>query len=150
MNLGPFPEEIQSKICDIEYVVNDIGMSGSTVLQFPDMVLKIEKASEISNHEITMLHWLQGKLPVPSIISFVQENDINYLLMSRVKGDMMCSSDLLAKPETLIPIIAEGFKMLWNIDTHDCPINNSTHNMLRNARKRVENNEITFEESVKN
>ena len=144
INFENFPDEIREIIKGKKYSTNDIGMSGSTIIMFDNLVLKIEKINLISKQECKMLKWLQGKLPVPEIISIVEKDGYNYLLMTKMKGKMTCSKEILEEPEKIIPLIANLFKMMWNIEISDCPINNSIDNMLKNSKNRILNNEVTF------
>lgn len=86
-------EKLKSIIGDKPFTVDEIGMSNSQVICFDNMVLKIEKQSEESNNEVTMMNWLKDKLPVPEILHYEQSNNMNYLLMSRVDGEMLCSNN---------------------------------------------------------
>lgn len=49
------PLEIQHIIADRPYTLDDVGMSGSQVLCFDDMVLKIGKYTEAHDRELAML-----------------------------------------------------------------------------------------------
>ena len=82
------PPSIKKHIFDKKYRVDEIGKSGSSVLCFDNMVLKIEKQSEEADNEMSMLKWLYGRLPVPEIIEFERNGGFNYLLMSRLEGEM--------------------------------------------------------------
>lgn len=135
---------LPSKICeiikDMPYSVDEIGMSNSQVICFDDMVLKIEKQQEESDNEHIMMTWLADKLPVPKVLCSVKENGINYLLMSCIKGKMLCSKEILVNPKHLVKLLAEGLRMLWSVDISRCPCNNSIDNKLRLAEIRVRNN----------
>ncbi len=127
------PLEIHKIIADREYHADDIGMSESFVCCFDDMVLKVEKTGENAENEHRMMEWMADKLSVPEILCFAQENDTNYLLMSRMEGDMSCDDRYLSNPRRLTKILAEGLKRLWDVDIADCPYNNMLENKLRKA-----------------
>lgn len=137
MNL---PNKIKEIIGDMPYSIDTIGMSNSKVICFDDMVLKVEKGQEESDNEHIMMSWLSDKLPVPKILCSEKNNGINYLLMSRIKGNMSCSSELLENQMHLVKLLADGLKMLWSVDISKCPFNNSIDNKLRQAEIRVGNN----------
>lgn len=141
------PESIQSIIGDSSFTIDNIGMSNSQVFYFDNMVLKIEKQGEESNNEHLMMNWLNGKICIPKVLCFKEIDDINYLLMSKIKGQMLCSEDFLENPNVLISLLAKGLKMLWDIDVSDCPYNNSVDNKLRLAEIRVANNLCTTEDA---
>lgn len=132
------PASIRSIIGESTFVVDQTGMSDSQVICFDDKVLKIEKTREESNNEHRMMHWLQDKICVPKVLCFETMDNVNYLLMSKADGRMLC--DNLEKPDLLISLLAEGLKLLWRVDISDCPYNNSVENKLRLAEIRVANN----------
>ena len=133
------PESIRSIIGDRPYQVDQVGMSDSQVVCFEDMVLKIEKQRPESDNEYEMMKWLEGRLPVPKVLHFERKDGINYLLMSRVEGEMSCTEHLMKNPENLMRIMAEGLKMLWNVDVSDYHQNfRLVDEELEQARYRVE------------
>lgn len=133
------PNKIKEIIKEMPYSIDTIGMSNSQVLCFDDMVLKIEKHQEESDNEHIMMAWLADKLPVPKVLCTEKENEINYLLMSRINGKMSCSTELLANPKHLVKLLADGLRMLWSVDVRECPYNNSIDKKLYLAEIRVRN-----------
>lgn len=134
MNL---PEQIKKLLGDRPYSLDTIGMSNAKVICFDDMVLKIEKQCEESENEHRMMEWLGGKLPVPQILCAEKEDGLNYLLMSKISGDMCCSAKYMESPENLIKLLADGLRMLWQIPIRGCSYNNSIENKLKLAEIRV-------------
>lgn len=124
------PESIRRVIGARISDTDRIGMSDATVLLFDDMVLKIGAPPE----EIAMLRWLDGRVPVPEVLAAEGE----YLLMSRVPGEMLCKSAFTDRPQLLIERLAEALHMLWNADTTGCPYPDRTALALAEARRRVE------------
>ncbi len=141
------PEKIKSYLSSQAYYANNMGMSQATVLYFADQVLKIEKEREEADNEHRMLGWLQGKIPVPSIICAEKIDGINYLLMSKAEGCMACEPYYLERCEELVTLLAEGLKLLWSVDIADCPYNNCLENKLQLAKSRVENNLVDMEDA---
>lgn len=134
------PKEIKKIIGGRTYSIDTVGMSDSQVLCFQDMVLKIENQGEESDNEHEIMAWLEKKLPVPKILCSKKENSRNYLLMSKINGDIACSENILENPRNLVRILAEGLRMLWSVDIDNCPYDNSIDNKLRLAEYRVMNN----------
>ena len=141
------PNKIREVIGDIPYSIDTTGMSNAKVIYFEDMVLKIEKQQKESDNEQIMMSWLSDKLPVPRVLCYEKHNGIRYLLMSRIKGKMSCSPELLENPMHLVKLLAEGLKMLWSVDISKCPFNNSVDNKLRQAEIRVRNNLCDMEDA---
>jgi len=134
------PGHIKNIIGESAYELDNIGMSGSTIMLFEDKILKIEEQNQESHNQIRMLNWLQGKLPVPKVFCHeVQENQ-SYLLMSKVPGVMCCDEKYMADPEKLTNILAEALKLLWQVDISDCPCDVNLDQKLEWARYNVEHN----------
>lgn len=133
------PKSIKKFIGEECCEVDTIGKSDSTVICFNNVVLKIEQGCEESDNEFKMLQWLQGKLPVPKIICAEKIDGVNYLLMSKLTGKMSCDKCYISDIDNLIHSLAEGLKLLWNIDISNCPYKNDVDNKLRLAKYRIEN-----------
>ncbi|HOP10266.1 MAG TPA: aminoglycoside 3'-phosphotransferase [Oscillospiraceae bacterium] len=131
------PEAIRRHIEGKPYRADDIGCSKASVLLFDHMVLKIAKSD--SNKERKILTWLEGKLPAPRLIAFEQQNGFNYLLMSKIPGEMACSEKNMQNPEPAIRALADGLKALWAVDTTGCPNSNTLEVTLASARFNLEN-----------
>lgn len=142
-----FPKNIEKLIGKRPYIIDTIGLSNAQIICFDDMVLKIEKQSEESDKEYQMMAWLADKLPVPPILCLEKENGLSYLLMSKISGEMSCSTDIIEKPMYLVKMLAEGLRMLWNLEISACPNNNSIDNKLKLAEIRVSNNLCNTEDA---
>ena len=84
-----------------------------------------------------MLSWLDGKLPVPKIICFERENGTNFLLMSKVEGEMSCAETFLENPKILIKLLADALNLLWKVDITKCPAISLLDKKLELAKERV-------------
>lgn len=113
-------------------------MSGAQVYYVNDMVLKIEPPDRESDNSLTMLRWLDGRLPVPKVLEAVDGDEGRYLLMSRIPGSMACAPEYMADPQSLVRLLSEGMGMLWAVDTRDCPCDCRLERKLSWARYRVE------------
>ena len=133
------PENIQRITTGKPYTQSDVGMSGSQVLMFEDMVLKIEERSDYVEKQVRIMRWLEGKLPAPKVLAFEIREDKSYLLMSRVYGDMACTEYYLEHPQVLLKALAEALRMLWALDISDCPNLRDLDAELAEAKYRVEN-----------
>lgn len=98
-----------------------IGLSGAKLLFFRDSVLKIEKISDQSRREVQTMRWLEGKLPVPKVLYHEEKDGFSYLLMSRLKGRMLCDPVILHNRNRLMKSAAAALRMLWEVDISDCP-----------------------------
>ena len=132
------PRPILDLVGNAPYTCDDIGKSGSTVLCYGQMVLKIEPKNEKFQQSVEMLRWLEGKLPAPKVLCALTEGDFQYLLMSRVPGKMACDPEYTKDPEHLAELLADALNMLWSVDISGCPFTWTLEQDLAEARKRVQ------------
>lgn len=141
------PSNIKSLINKKSYTIDNIGMSGNQVLLFEDMVLKIEDNSTIMVEQVRMMQWLQGKLPVPQVLAYEESEGKSYLLMSKIGGKMSCDTYYLENPQILLEALACGLKKLWEVDIKECPRIRDLDTILKEARRRVENNLVDMDDA---
>ena len=139
------PDKIKDLISDEKYSFDNVGMSDSTVILFQDKILKIQTISEESNNEYHVMEWLQNKLPVPMVLGFEKDEERNYLLMTKVSGEMSCSEKYMEKPEQLVSQLAEGIKMLWEMDMCHCPFICNLDKKLEMAKYNVYKNLVDID-----
>ena len=145
--LQGLPEDIRKLLENKDYTIDDIGKSGSKILIFEDMVLKITDKSYDDRDAVEMMLWLEGRLPVPKVISFEEDDSHRYLLMTRVKGKMACDKYYMERPEELMPLLARSIRMLWSIDIKGCPVKKDLDRELKEAAYRVENGIVDMSDS---
>ena len=133
-----FPDRIAGFVAGKTYTENLTGMSGSRVLMYDEYVLKIEKTRQEDLETIAVMRWLEGRIPVPVIAVYAEEDGFSYTLMSRVQGRMACDEYYLERPDELTTLLAEALHMLWNVDTAGCPRERSIDVELAEAKYRVE------------
>lgn len=82
--------------------------------------------------EKEMLLWLQGKLPVPEVLHFEQQDGMSYLLMSAVRGQAGgLDYEEHRDPERMIRIYSDGIRLIQSIDISDCPFESHIDFRLR-------------------
>ncbi len=98
-----------------------IGLSGAKVIFFDDYILKIQPSGKEALREVQALNWLEGRLPVPKVIHHEDKAGSSYLLMTRLKGIMLCDPKVVHNRNRLLKSCAAALKMLWQVDLSDCP-----------------------------
>lgn len=146
LDVKNLPYQINEIVKDMPYKIDNIGRSDAVILIFDEMVLKIEKVSSKSDKEYSAISWLQGRLPVPEIMKFVQSEGYNYILMSRLSGEMSCSEKNLQDINKLVIALADGLKMLWNVDINNCPFMNNLDAILKIAKYNIDNNLVDIDD----
>ena len=134
------PSNIEKLLEGKDYKLDSIGKSDSQVMIFDDSVLKIVKYSSDNEEKIQVLRWAEGKLPVPKVIAFEEDEDFQYLLMSKVPGGMSCDDYYMSHPDKLMPLLAEATKMVHSVDISGCQRDCGLDALLKEAHFRVENN----------
>lgn len=115
-------------------------LRGSEFLFFDDSVLKITPCSSEDEEIVLIMKWLDGKIPVPKVIACENKKESQYLLMSRVPGQMACDDSFLSHPAELLDILSKALKTLWRVDVSDCPCIRDVDTLLFKAKYNVENN----------
>ena len=141
------PYQIREMIDGIQFRKENIGCSGSKILIFEnDLVLKTESVCESSRNEHRIMGWLKKYMLVPEVHIAMEQNDISYLLMSKMKGKMSCDLEYLKQPKELVHKLAQGMKELWKIPIIDCPTDMTLSVKLRLVKDSVENGTVDVED----
>lgn len=113
------------------------------------MVLKAEPVSETTARESSIreyeaLSWLDGRLPVPKVIGHHVAGDTSYILMSKIKGRMLCDPLILSNRRRLLKSIVAALRTLWSVDVDACPLDSGLDRDLEIAAYNVEHGLVDF------
>ena len=140
------PEDMRELIKGHYFERDSIGCSGSDIYLFEnDLVLKVENKRDESDGEYEMIKWLEDKLPVPIAVKYYTNGKINYLLMTKLKGKMVCHKDIIKDSENMARLLARGLKQLWHVNIEDCPRKIDINYKLTRAYYNVVNNLVDIE-----
>ncbi|MDE6723102.1 MAG: aminoglycoside 3'-phosphotransferase [Eubacterium sp.] len=146
-DINQLPVKISKRLNGLKYKTEKIGMSGADIFVFDDKVLKIENTCPESDRESAVISWLNNKLPVPHIIEFDKSNGKNFLLMSKLEGEMACSENNMNSVENMVKALADGLKMLWNIDIKGCPFQSRLESRLIDAKYNIEHHLVDVDDA---
>ncbi len=144
---------MEMPICVKEFFINNdiksnnVGHSQAKIYSSENSVLKIEKQCAESDNEHIMLGWLQNKIPVPKIMHSETYLGKNYLIMSKIYGEMSCSEQYMQNPHLLAKILSHALSKLWSIDISDCPSNMMLDNKLKLAEYNVKKGFCNIEDA---
>ncbi len=141
------PESIAALVGNAPYTTDSVGKSGAAVLCYPDAVLKIAPESENFDSHITMLHWLEDRLPAPKVLATATEGGLQYLLMSRIRGSMACDIRYTKDPSHLVSLLAGAVQVLQAVDTTGCPVTRTLDDDLAEAEYRVAHGLVDVEDT---
>lgn len=87
------PDRIKSRLNKMTVVQDDIGCSTSKVFNFTQgsesLYLKISPVDEEALRERDIMSWVKHQLKVPAIMDATIEEGQLFLLMEKVKGEML-------------------------------------------------------------
>ena len=132
-----WPPSVASVLGASDYQPEGIGKSGARVLLFDDYVLKIRPAGGWDTADTQILRWLAGKLPVPEVAAHEVADGTDWLLMTRLRGKMLCDPEVMSRPSLLLDCMAEALHMLWSVPVGDCPFRRGTEDNLAHAEKAI-------------
>ena len=111
-------------------------LRGSRLNQY--LKVQVKNSAESLFNEKEKLEWLGGKLPVPQVVFYGEDEANEYLLMSEVKGvnapDQLHRDDLPSMLESL----GSGLKTIHRVCINDCPFDQSLDVKIEEAKNRVE------------
>ena len=143
-----FPLELKQIIAKSLWENKTFGYSGTDVFKLTKnqkvMYLKINQINSEFNleKEKVILEWLDGKLPVPSVIFFDIKNETEFLLISEISGKSAHVFKKDAEKTRNIEILADGLQQIHSVDPKECPFNNNPDKLLQLAELRLKSGGI--------
>ena len=134
------PKSIAAHLNEKSYVINDVGLSGSAVRVYDDSVLKIQPYSSESHNEHALLQFFSRRDLSPKVIAHEVVDGVDFLLMEKCCGAMLCDSEFLRNPCKLMEIASGVLHELWSIDVIHCPVNATLNHKLEAAEYNVTHN----------
>ena len=104
------------------------------------LFLKIEKSDSDIKREYSVTKWLGGKLPVPEIKFYAEQDGFCFLLTTAINGYKAGTAhDEVQEPyETTIKLLADGLRMVQGVDIADCPFAMDYEARFQHAVKNIE------------
>jgi aminoglycoside 3'-phosphotransferase-2 len=138
------PSAIAALVKDGDFERIDIGCSRASVFRItgpgrPTVFLKsapVTLAARGLIHEAERLQWLDGKLPVPRLLSFSVEHDWEHLLMTGVPGlnGVDAGRD---DPHAIVVGLAEALRHWHAQSVAGCPFDETLELRIERAREQV-------------
>jgi aminoglycoside phosphotransferase len=99
--------------------------------------------------EKTKLEWLKNRLPVPEVLSFAEDENADYLLLSAISGVDASDDSLKNDIPRIIEQLTDGLKMIHALPLESCPFDESLDYKIELAEKMMKDNlvdETDFDE----
>lgn len=146
------PSGLKDIINEGGLVENKIGESGSKVYKVDfegeGYYLKINTIDMWGNlkREKEVYEYLKGTIEVPRVIYYERVENIEYLLISEVKGTILSVEAMKAHPKNVVQIMASALKKLHQIPIDNCLLDSSTSALLEEGKYRVDNNLVDIDD----
>ncbi|MBN1971496.1 MAG: aminoglycoside 3'-phosphotransferase [Candidatus Delongbacteria bacterium] len=96
-------------------------------------------------HEVDIMNWLNGKIPVPKVLHYDENEHYEFLLMTEIKGFPSFSEELSDKSKTMTDL-AKGLKLIHSLDISDCPFNEKIIKKCSVIEKQIEAGNIDIDD----
>lgn len=139
------PSRIELLLKEKSYTLDGVGMSGSAVRVYDDVVLKIQPFSIETDNEYKLLQFFSERKIAPQVIAREVVDGVDYLLMEKCCGAMLCDGELLKNTRKLTEIASDVLHTLWNMDISTCPVDMRLSNKLKLAQYNVAHNLVCLD-----
>lgn len=145
INIDDLPADLQKMLTGGVWQEVLIGASGAQVFRIANnhsAARYLKMAAHPFGQELLAekerLDWLQGRLPVPNVFACSADSRGTYLLLSEISGLMACDAVFSQNMSTLVRLLAEGLRLIHQIDIKDCPFDQRLAHKIALAQLRVE------------
>ncbi|WP_252504366.1 APH(3') family aminoglycoside O-phosphotransferase [Sporosarcina sp. Marseille-Q4943] len=106
--------------------------------------LKVQPINSVERlyDEKVKLEWLEGKLPVPRVLFYGEDEENEYLLTSEIKGVNASDQSHRAVLPSMLESVGSGLKAVHRVSVDDCPFILSLDVKIKEAKKRVEQEQV--------
>jgi kanamycin kinase/aminoglycoside 3'-phosphotransferase-2 len=88
--------------------------------------------------EAARMRWARGHLPVPEVLAFGQDADVEWLLTAALPGTRVFNEELHHRPEVLVPLLARSLLRFHDAPRRSCPFDFTIATALAQIRERLE------------
>lgn len=101
--------------------------------------LKVQRRNSVERlfAEKEKLEWLEGKLPVPRVLFYGEDEENEYLLMSEVNGLNAADQSHHEDLPSMLQSLGAGLKSIHRVPIDDCPFDQSLGVKIEEAKNRV-------------
>jgi aminoglycoside phosphotransferase len=141
--MEPLPPDLRRLIGDAGWQENRIGCSGIHVFRIEGRgYLKIASNAHDLRPERDRLAWLAGRLPVPRLLYFGEDDSRQFMLASELPGLPSFDEALRDRTDQVITLLADGLKMIHRIDTTGCPFDQRIGTLIEAACRNLVDNRV--------
>ena len=137
------PENLVEVVSDCAWRQIHLGLSPSQVFRLESenkksLYLKISSRFPGFSllQEKLKLEWLENRLPVPKVLLFVEDESVDYLLLSEISGNPASDDSLKSDIPRIIEQLAEGLKLIHGLPIENCPFDERLAYKIEIAQER--------------
>jgi aminoglycoside phosphotransferase len=150
----PLPSDIERALRGREHRQIGVGLSRADVFRFDGgLYLKSVVRNDADpcfgnlNGERERLEWLEGKLPIPSVVAFARDERRDYLVLSEVAGQHSAAD--IPSPSAMPAVLEElaaACRLFHSVPTHACPFWENAGTLIEQARCRLDAGQVDAED----
>lgn len=139
------PRNLSERLGDSDWREIGLGMSRAQVycLTAPDArrcYLKtdtLDKNPEPLRFEAERLQWLKGRLPVPEVLAFEEQDGREFMLLSEIPGTDLSAAHESCGIDAMVDLAADALQRVHAVDISGCPFDHSIAMRLPEVMKRL-------------
>ncbi len=136
--IDTLPADLRAILGEAALEENRIGCSGVRIFRVNGLgYLKIAAAPHDLRPEHDRLVWLAGKLPVPQVLYFTEDEAQQFMLISEIQGLSSHDEAFRFRPRRIVTLLAESLKLIHALDITGCPFDQRIDTMLATAHHRL-------------
>lgn len=140
------PPKVEALVGEDELIPVTVGRSGAAtwrvIRERGDWFVKAQPAHRLATSlvgEAERLRWLAVHQPVPEVVDFGNDDEVEWLVMTALRGSDATRPDHGAEPERLIHTLGVALRRFHDTTpVADCPFDSTTTTDLDRARQRIE------------
>ncbi len=145
LDIASLPEEIKPYLKNASII--SIATSRPHKTYFVDRdegyFLKIS-SKDMLEHEATMIDYFYKKNLTAPVRVYISDDNSDYLLMDRVKGEICASERYMKEPEKLSAVVGASLRRLHDTDYNDCPKRGINTFIVPLAYKKYNENDLSL------
>lgn len=152
---NPLPDSVKQQIQSAQWQIVGEGESDARVYRLIDTQTRYLKISQQTAQytvkaEYERLNWLSGKVPVPDILHYTEDENYQFLLMSNCPGLHPLHDDLAWTVEARIDALVQSAQALHGLSTENCPYRMSFDEQIALAQHNIEQEHVDAENQGRN
>jgi aminoglycoside phosphotransferase len=141
--IDSLPADLRAIIGDAALEENRIGCSGVRIFRVGGLgYLKIAALPHDLRPERDRLVWLAGRLPVPQVLYYDEDDARQFMLISEIGGLPSHDEHFRFRPRRIVTLLAEALKTIHAVEVTGCPFDQRIDVLLATAHRRLSDHQV--------